>query len=107
MLAAGFVTVASADSLECTTNPSNQCCIDVSQMLNVMADLPTHAIFSADGYYVTRLSLSLINGGGVACEDEALYSRSLKKGLHVGNFHWTAGEYENSLVRVSNNSSAK
>ena len=106
MLGAGLVTVASAAQNHCNIDPSNQCCIDVSQMSNEMANLPNHAIRSSDGYYVTMFS-QILEAGGVTCEDEALYSIIPGQTTQTGNFQWTAGQYSDRLIRVSNSSSAK
>ena len=78
MLGAGFVTVASADEpLDCTTNPTNQCCVDSSNLLDTINHEEQHTIVTQDGHYLAFVNTSSLVNDGVPlatwCEDSGVY----------------------------------
>ena len=93
MLGAGLVTVALADSPDCTdhTNTS-QCCIDLHTMNNAIMNSPSRSIPGAFGVAVTNLSPHLINDGtsGTACSTSAYFSTSIDV-KHHGTCEWRKG----------------
>ena len=93
MLGAGFVTVAFADSPDCTDHTNTtQCCIDLHTMNNAIMNSPSHSIPGAFGNDVTYLSPHLINDGssGTVCSTSAYFTTSVDANHH-GTCEWTKG----------------
>ena len=83
MLGAGFVRVASADPLDCNTNPTNQCCIDVVNVQKVINQNIGAGYPTTDGYYVVRIAYDLINDATGSARQVCISKASVFKD---GNF---------------------
>ena len=78
MLGAGLVSVASADEpLVCSTNPTNQCCVDVSDLQDTINHEENQTIVTQDGHYLHLVTTSSLVNDGVPlatwCEDKGVY----------------------------------
>ena len=109
LLGAGFVTVASANTpLDCTNNTTNPCCVDVQNINQIILDSVKSGqgyVLTTDDYMLSSLKVQLIDTVST-CEDEATY---LIDGTSTGQavFSWVPGDWDRSIKRFSNSSSAK
>ena len=107
MLGAGLVTVASADnSLDCTNNTTNLCCIDVASIQSAISQSTTHTVATSDYYNLYGVLTSVNNDGtdGNNCKDIAGYYNNGRK--YGAEFQWLPGDWAYTIVWYSNGSSA-
>ena len=93
VVVAGFVSVASADSLYCPNNRSNQCCHDIVDMYH------TGHIDTIDGYTVTSFDQHLISDGTTGsfmCETNGNYTNQ-DGDIGHGTFQWLSGSWQFTL----------
>ena len=100
MVGAGFVTVASAlEPLDCNTNTTNQCCIDLHSIVSALNQSPTNSITTTDKYDVLGVDLGLINDGtdvDNGCLDWAAYNQNGKRNGAV--FQWAPGYWQSTIA---------
>ena len=104
MLGAGFVTVASAtEPLDCTTNPTNQCCDDSLNLGIAINITPGNRVTTLDGHLLEWIdSSSLVNDGvplGTWCEDNGVYTDT-NPATHVV-VTWLPGDWVHSIRTTS------
>ena len=98
MLGAGFVTTASANTpLICSTNPTNQCCVDEVNVQNKIDTSQGKGVPISGGYNVVNLNVDLDDDGsdGV-CRDSA---GAIKDGNFAnGEVKWAPNNWDNTAV---------
>ena len=107
LLAAGFITTTSANSLDCTNNNSNQCCIDYASMVNAISQSSTQSITTTDKHNLVSLDDNLTNDGtdNRPCEDQASYIDATGPG--EATFLWLQGDWADTISMLKGSSSAK
>ena len=94
---AGFVTVASADSLECAYNTTNQCCGDVYDMLNTISQAKNLTITTKDGYRLQNVGTTLVNYAEDNCIDGATYLNKEWAPILNAEFQWKPGSWASTI----------
>ena len=100
MLGAGFVTVASAGELYCTSKSSNQCCIDFQNMQVVLAT--NDVLYTTDFYAIFSMDPQLVNDGShdTKCKNWDYYN--IGDQWFNGLFEWQPGAWDSTIKFVSN-----
>ena len=99
LLGAGFVTTASAlTPLICSTNPTNQCCVDEVNIWNTIVQARGHAIITTDKYVLAFVSTTLSNDAtdGSWCVDDGVYVVNDRATTHLP-FTWKPGAWATTI----------
>ena len=103
MLGAGFVTVASAEPVDCTNNNTDSCCIDVHNMQSAIAANP-NAVTTSDGLsIISTLSEGLDEASNNNCWDSVTFVSVPTKSHLPGIANWTPGQWTNTLNVIPHN----
>ena len=102
--------IASAnETLDCTNNTTNQCCIDVANIQNAISQSPTGEIETRDGKIIVAMDDEFLQNDGIDgtnCIDDAKEERG---GAY---FQWQPGNWVTTIryygpISSSNNPDAR